>query len=309
MIDWTGLWAAMGRKHAVWKHERAIRGVLDTAPLAPADDGVVLFSMIGTAVVLPYLVAIKSLHHRLQRGRVVLLNDGTLTASDRAILRHHLGDPKILEMASISTGTCPKGNCWERLFAVLEMRRDDYVIQLDSDTVTLADMPEVQAAIDANCSFTLAGGVEEAKIGFQNADDLAAHFYPDGAISNHVQHLAEVAMPQAGQGLRYIRGCAGFAGFARSARGTGAVTAMSEAMDALIGNKWREWGSEQVASNFVIANDPDPVQLPYDRYVNHWVEPLPPKPAFIHFIGTYRYARGAYAQASHAAIAALKYKP
>lgn len=306
MIDWAGLWAALGRKHAAWQHERAIRDVLETRPLIPTDDRLVLFSMIGTAVLLPYLVAIKSLHHRLKRGRVVLLDDGTLTASDRSILRHHLGNPAILEIGSISTGHCPAGNCWERLFAILEMRSDDYVIQLDSDTVTLADMPEIVAAIDANRSFTLAGGVDEAAVGFQNADNLVAHFYPDGATSNHVQHLAEVAMPRAGHGLRYIRGCAGFAGFARSSSGPALVTEMSQAMESLIGNKWHEWGSEQVASNFVIANDPDPLQLPYDRYVNHWTEPLPPAPAFIHFIGTYRYARGTYAKASREAIAALK---
>ena len=76
-------------------------------------------------------------------------------------------------------------------------------------------------------------------------------------------------------------------------------------MDERLGDTWRQWGSEQVASNFVIANDPDPVQLPYDRYVNHWEEPLPSDPAFVHFIGTYRFRRGNYARCSKAAIAAL----
>jgi hypothetical protein len=124
---------------------------------------------------------------------------------------------------------------------------------------------------------------------------------------DHVQADAETAMamlPNA-DSVRYIRGCAGFAGFAKSDAGRALVSDFSIAMDDRLGDKWRRWGSEQVASNFVIANDPDPVQLPYDRYVNHWAEPLPSDPAFVHFIGTYRFRRGNYTRCSKGAIAAL----
>ena len=75
------------------RHDRAIRAILDTPPIRPATDGLVLFSMIGTAVLLPYLVAVKSLWHQLRRGRIVILDDGTLTASDKAVLARHCGDP------------------------------------------------------------------------------------------------------------------------------------------------------------------------------------------------------------------------
>jgi hypothetical protein len=77
-------------------------------------------------------------------------------------------------------------------------------------------------------------------------------------------------------------------------------------MDERLGATWRQWGSEQVASNWVVANDPDPVQLPYDRYINHWDEPMPESPAFVHYIGTYRYRWGNYSRATKEAIAALK---
>jgi hypothetical protein len=303
----TEFLAALARKAGSWSHERAAQGILDTAPIAGADDKVILFSMIGTAVLIPYLVAVKSLHLHLRRGRIVLLNDGTLTAADRAVLAHHCDNPVILEKPDIDPSPCPRNNCWERLIAILDWRRDVYVIQLDSDTVTTGPIPEVLAAIDTNRSFTLAGGRDEARCGFQSAREIGSIFHAEGPMTDHVQAYAETAMaslPNADQ-VRYIRGCAGFAGFARSDTGRSLVAEFSVAMDECLGSAWRQWGSEQVASNFVIANDPDPLQLPYDRYVNHWEEPLPRDPAFVHFIGTYRFRRGNYSRCSKAAIAAL----
>jgi hypothetical protein len=99
--------AALGRKAGNWSHDRAAQGILDTAPINAMNDGVILFSMIGTAVLIPYLVAVKSLHFHLGRGRIMLLNDGTLTAEDRAILARHCDNPVILEKPDINTSPCP----------------------------------------------------------------------------------------------------------------------------------------------------------------------------------------------------------
>lgn len=306
-MNLTEFLAALARKAGSWSHERSARGILDTLPIIGADDKVILFSMIGTAVLLPYLVAVKSLHHQLQRGRIVLLNDGTLTATDRAILAHHCDNPVILEKSDIDSAPCPRDNCWERLIAILDRRQDAYVIQLDSDTVTTGKIPEVLAAIDANRSFTLAGGQDEARCGFRSAREIGSIFHADGPMVDHVQAYAEAAMATlpGSDHMRYIRGCAGFAGFARSSAGRLIVSEFSVAMDERLGDTWRQWGSEQVASNFVIANDHDPMQLPYDRYVNHWAEPLPRDPAFVHFIGTYRFRHGNYSRCTKAAISAL----
>jgi hypothetical protein len=306
-LNLTEFLAALARRAGSWSHERAAQGILETPPIASVDDGLILFSMIGTAVLIPYLVAVKSLHSHLQRGRVVLLNDGTLTAADRAILAQHCDNPVVLEKRDIDPAPCPRDNCWERLIAILDHRHDAYVIQLDSDTVTTGPVPEIAAAIEANRSFTLAGGMEEADFGFRSAREIAAFFHADGPTIDHVQAHAESALatlPDA-DAVRYVRGCAGFAGFARDASGRSKVTHFSQAMEQRLGNTWRQWGSEQVASNFVIANDPDPLLLPYNRYVNHWAEPLPSDPALVHFIGTYRFHRGNYSRCSKAAIAAL----
>lgn len=299
---------AIGRKWGAWQHSRAVRNVLATPAIAPVDDGVILFSMIGTAVVLPYLVAVKSLHQQLRRGRIILLDDGTLTSPDKAVLAYHCGDPQILSFADITTAPCPNGNCWERLLAILDLRLDHYVIQLDSDTVTLGPVPEIAAAIADNRSFTLGGGLEDVAHGFMTIPQMIRDIYPDGPLHQHIQSVIESALrdiPDA-ERLKYIRGCAGFAGFSRSSSGRALAERFAVDTGRVVGPRFSEWGSEQAASNFVVANDPDPIQLPYDRYTNHWEEDLPVDPAFIHYIGTYRYARGSYVSSTRRAIAALQ---
>ena len=300
-------WSAFGRKMAAWRHGRAVRHILDTPPIEPKDDGVILFSMIGTAVLLPYLVAVKSLHRHLQRGRIMLLDDGTLTDADKAVLAHHVGNPQILTFADIDTAPCPKGNCWERLLAILDLRRDHYVIQLDSDTVTLGPAPEIEAAITQNRSFTLGGGVEDVQHGFMTIPQMIREIYPNGPIYPHIQSVIESALRDVpgAEDLKYIRGCAGFAGFARSSFGRALAERFAVDAGKAVGPRFNEWGSEQAASNFVVANDPDPIQLPYDRYTNHWEEALPANPAFVHYIGTYRYDRGSYVASTERAIRQL----
>jgi len=289
-------------------HRRLAKGILATVPLVPRDDGVILFSMIGRVVLLPYLVAVKSLHRNLGRGRVVILDDGTLTAADHALLAAQLGDPRILSIAAVDTGDCPRGGTWERLLAILDLRADAYVIQVDSDTVSLGDMPEVRAAIDAGRDFTLRG---EASAVLRDVHAVAAdHAGIDPrAPGLHVQDAAEAALGRVRDGgrLRYVRGCSGFAGFAPGGPGRELACGFSAAMaDAIGAAGWARWGSEQVTSNFMIANGHDPLLLPYDRYLNHWNTPLPPDPAFVHFIGTHRFRGCNYLNATRAAIRRLR---
>lgn len=291
---------------------RGVRIVLDTPPIVPRDDGLVLFSMIGTRVVLPYLVAVKSLHARLGRGRVQILDDGTLTAADKAVLAEHLGGPEILCIDDVDTGDCPRGGTWERLLTLLDLRRDHYVIQLDSDTVTLGPVPEVLAAIEAGRSFTLRGDADSELL---HPAEIAARTPPGRHRDNpgtHVQGAIESVMGElaiAGRAgpLRYVRGCSGFAGFAPGGEGRVLAQQFSREAARLVGaRRWTDWGSEQVTSNFVIANEPDPLLLPYERYLNFWNAPLPADARFAHFIGTYRYHRGAYMAATQRAVAALR---
>lgn len=289
---------------------RAARAVLATPPCrVDPDDGLVIFSMIGTRVLLPYLVAAKSFQTRLGRGRFAILDDGTLTVADKAVLARHLGDPPIRTLASVDTGPCPRGGTWERLLAILDLRRADYVIQLDSDTVTLGPVPEVATAIAAGRSFTLRGEETSRIVPLAAAAAAAQAHRPPGRA--HVQTAIECVLDKleipGRTDLRYVRGCSGFAGFAPAPSGRALAEAFSVEAQRLLGRDyWSEWGSEQVTSNFVVANEPDPLLLPYDRYRNFWNEPPGDGAAFVHFVGTYRFHRGAYLRAARAAIAALR---
>lgn len=301
------------RKLREFGHLGAARAVLETPPLVPTADGLVLFSMIGHRVLLPYLVAVKSLHARLGRGRIAILDDGTLTRDDRAVLSAQLGHPAIFPIAGVATGRCPRGGCWERLLTLLDLTARDYVIQLDSDTVTLGPVPEVAAAIAANRPFTLCGDPTAEARGVLALPDFMAAYHPGGsgvdpAGPAHVQTSIEGnwdRLPDAAA-WRYVRGSAGFAGFPAGGPGRGAAEAFSAAAAGVVGaEKWARWGSEQVASNFLIANGTDPVLLPYARYLNYWNEAPPADAAFLHFVGTHRYSTGAYRGATKRAIAEL----
>lgn len=294
-------------RHEAGRHNAAIIGVLDTPPIVPRNDGLVIFSMIGTAVVLPYLVAVKSLWHYLRRGRVAILDDGTLTAKDRAILAQHCGDPQILRIADVRRGPFPKGGCWERLLTILDHRAGEYWLQLDSDTVTLGPVPELEQAIATNRSFTLMGGAHEPAEPLE-LGEFSRRLYPDGPAGGHIQQRIESRLGAMAPGLgwKYIRGCAGFAGFAAGNAGRNLAAAFLARMKDLVGEEDTAiWGTEQVASNFLIANEPFPVCLPYSRYLNYWGEAWGPDAAFVHFVGAHRHDNGAYAAASRDAIARL----
>ena len=132
------------RKARETAHLAQCKAVLKTSPVASQVDGVVVFSMIGTRVVAPYLVAAKSFMRALGRGRVVLLDDGSLTPADKSVLAAHLGDPEIHSIHDVDTGDTPRGGCWERLMTLIDLSAHDYVIQLDSDTVPLG--PSMKSA-------------------------------------------------------------------------------------------------------------------------------------------------------------------
>lgn len=295
-------------KFEAGRHNEAVLGILDTPPIVPQRDGLVIFSMMGTAVLLPYLVAVKSLWSQLRRGRIVILDDGTLTAADRTILAQHCGDPEILSLADVPLGPFPQGGTWERLLTILDRRGGEYWIQLDSDTVTIGAVPELIDAISRNRSFCLLGG-DDAAIGALPFAEFAQHLYPGGPQEGHVQTRIESRLGaiKAHQGWRYIRGCSGFTGFAAGGAGRELAAAFLAEMERMLGrDDVFIWGTEQVASNFQLANERDLLALPYARYMNYWNQPWDDDAAFVHFVGTHRHDKGAYMGASRSVIAKLK---
>lgn len=95
--------------------------------------------------------------------------------------------------------------------------------------------------------------------------------------------------------LNYLRGCSGFFGFAKGSFNKTFVQDISSQMLDGIGDKWREWGSEQVMSNIVVANSAGSMVLPHPRYGNCY-EVDEKATSFIHFIGICRFTNSVYAR-------------
>jgi hypothetical protein len=287
-----------------WRFNRQIAAIHDTPPLAIVDSGLRILSMVAVEHDLPmYLLAAKTLYRRIGHGRFVVIPDRDLPTAWRDHLRRHLGDAvTFVQLADIPVGPCQRGGCWERLLACLDWSAEHYVIQMDADTLTLGELPEVREAVAANRPFTLAEGTPF--VGFEEAAAMTRRH--DGPL--HVQDEAQLAFarhPRRAM-LRYIRGSAGFAGFARGAASRGEAELFHQEMEALLGPaRWRAWGTEQVTSNVMIASSPEPVALPYPAYATVSPGTDLSQLRFGHFYGSHRFSGGRFARAGSAQIAEL----
>ena len=288
------------------RHAEAIRDILDTPPIVPASDGLVLFAEIGTAELLPTLVAVKSLHAQLKRGRVVLLDDGTLTGEDRALLAHHCGDPELIAAAGDegSAGFL-SGKGWKAFCTVLARRQSEYWLWLGSDSVTIAAVPEVERAIALNASCMLPGpGKAEEPQGL--GEFVRAH-YPagpaDGDAATRIEsRLAKVARSD----WRYLRGSAGLLGFGAGGPGLRFAASACHVLESLVGaSTMRDPGAVQIAANLHLASEKRTVLLPRARYRHDGREAWDEGAAFFRFAEPDRYADGTYASISRVAIEGL----
>jgi len=285
-----------------WRYLQASRAVLGTPPIPAGGGDVVIFSMLTGRHILMYLFAAKSLYAHLRSGRFVVLDDGSMSEEDREVLRRHLKGVRILHIDQVERGPVPRGGCWERLLTLCDLAQDSYVVQLDADTLTVGGVEEVARHVAANRSFTL---VSEGDADIRPIE--AAVAVAKKASAEHIQVLAEQSferLPNAA-GKRYVRGCAGFAGYARGSFSREQVNEFSVAMGELLGPRWSEWGTEQVASNYLVANAPGSVILPIRKYRNYEGQGTDRDAAFLHFIGSHRFADATYRTRSLDLIAAL----
>ena len=270
---------------AIAGHAQAIAGILDTPPIEQRQDGLVLFASIGSTSLLPAMVALKSLWRPLQRGRVALLDDGSLTAEDRAVLAHHFADPELVRADTVNMGSFPAGQGWESLLTMLERRGGEYWLRVAPDSVTLGDVPEIAGTIGANRSLT----------------DLSAE-----AESEHPLPFAEAFrsdLPRMDR-WRYLDAGGGLTGLAAGQGGR----AIAEAALALLpapGPNLTAGKNARRAAGFIVANEIAPVCLPRTLY-RSWKqgEDWRVGPAFLRFAEP-KVRAGAWADASRAAIALL----
>lgn len=241
-----------------------------------------------------YLAAVKSFAQRLPPREVHVVDDGSLDASDRALLAEHAPGVIFHPLAECRDPALPAGGTWERLTAIAHLSEDRYVVQLDADTLTLDAIDEVAATISAGRSFSIGTWDNQAvEVASERARTARAHL---GTARPHIQVLAEAQFDRigGGQALSYVRGCSGFSGFAASTGKLDFIRERSRELHALLGDRWLEWGSEQVMSNLVVANQPAARVLPHPEYAD-CEKMRPGVTRFVHFIGTCRFRQGRYA--------------
>ncbi len=74
----------------------------------------------------------------------------------------------------------------------------------------------------------------------------------------------------------------------------------SRRMGGKFGDRWSEWGTEQVTSNYVASNMPGTRALPYPKYATP--DEATAETAFFHFIGSMRFINNKYEVTSRQAI-------
>jgi hypothetical protein len=282
------------------------RALLGTLPLNCNDRDVTIVSMLCHGEVLMYLFAVKSFCRQLGRNpMIVILDDGSLSGSDHATLLHHLPQAKIVPISEVPPDRCPKGSCWERLLLISDLVRDSYVVQLDSDTLTLKSIDEVRQCIYANRSFTLMGDRSHPEI----EPMLSACARLKSNNGTLVQPVCERSFDQLpeSKSLMYVRGNAGFTGFAKGSIDREKVAWFSDLMRRIANGTWDQWGSEQVTSNLLVANAAEARVLEFPKYLSYWAHPEVPyeDASFIHFIGPFRFANGIYIRSAQKALRAL----
>jgi hypothetical protein len=279
------------------------REVFKTKPVqCDPTSKVVIVSQLYSPDMTMYLLAAKSFA-RYVRPREFLIVDDGLTEEDRGALQHHLQRVRFVRTRDVSDGVAPKGGCWERLVSLSAENKDHYVIQLDSDTLTISRPEEVIECIAQDRTFTLGTPSGRFLVSAQEAAD-----YAEQHIYDHVQSDCERVLHkmQGAATLKYVRGCAGFTGFARGELPLTGIQAYAQDFKALIGaERFGLWGSEQVTSNLMASNAPNPLVLPVESYP-FWEPGLSTsKVVLIHFFGTYRFLGGMYMRLSLQSIREL----
>jgi hypothetical protein len=265
---------------------RKTRGILDTKPLPVVPAGHAMVSMVSNGDWQMYLLSMKSLYHRLGSGHIVAIIDRDMPADIRAQLSKHLPGIEFQILEDIEVGPCQRGGTWERIIYLIERSCDQYVIQMDSDTLAFGpDVQEVAECIRTNRAFTLSGGEREIVSMAEAARRAANIDHPYVGIA--AERLFD--RYEGGEHLRYVRGSSGFAGFAKGGFQRAQLDDFHVQMERLLPARWKEWGTEQCASNFSVANSPDAVVLPFPKYANFdghhdWRES-----SFLHFIGSNRF--------------------
>ncbi|OAI20502.1 hypothetical protein A1359_03320 [Methylomonas lenta] len=285
----------------------ACKRIYKTPPvIAQTEKPVAVLTQLQHKDVLLFLIAIKSFTKNVAINKVIIINDGSLTSNDLNTLKTHIPICEIHEAKEFVDDNCPMGGCWERLLAIAHFVQDYYVIQLDSDTLTISDIPEINHNIDSQTGFVI-GTWDNQTIESMSICSKRVNQNVLIDSDSHVQMLAEANFDKLAniENLNYVRGCAGFTGFPQKSFDKDFVVELSQAIENIIGKKWYRWGSEQVMSNIVIANINKNMVLPHPKYCD-CTKIETQTTSFIHFIGECRFKSNTYQELAKEIIDSLK---
>jgi hypothetical protein len=291
------------RKLMRWNFDRQLGAIYETAPVRVVDAGWSIVSMIRNRDVTMYLLAIKAFYSHLGAGHVIGIIDRDMPPASRDTLRRHVDGIELLIREDLDTGALPHGSTWERLVFMLDRAKQQYMVQMDADILAVGpDLDEVKDCIARNVAFTMADGEP-----FRTMRDAARVAQQD--TSNFIGIAAERSFDQYPDcdKWRYIRGSSGFAGFTGGGFGRAQLEQFYQTMQGLLPTRWQEWGNEQCASNFAVANSAGAVALPYPAYGSFSPEMRSDDCKCYHFIGTYRFMDGYYARRGRGVIQRLQH--
>lgn len=285
--------------------DKVLKEVLNApAALTDPESPFVLVSLTREKDLLMYLLAVKSFCTRLRPRQVYLLTDGDFSREAVQVLNAHVPGILLEPHVSYRDTRCPTGGCWERLLALATHAEENYVVQLDADTVTLGTPSVVSDCITAARPFTL-GTTQGQKIGMVEVSAARAKSWlKDGDA--HVQTLAESVLDKLKEsvGMRYIRGCAAFVGIPRGRVSRDLVASRSTELQQLVGPRWSEWGTEQFMSNLLLANLDGCTVLPHPQYTT--CPSIDEHSTLVaHMAGFCRFSEGQYARLAKRALADL----
>ncbi|MEE2711722.1 MAG: hypothetical protein VX913_03010 [Planctomycetota bacterium] len=289
------------RSLQVRRYNKEVRAILDAPPLRldPTSE-YTLVSQVCHFDVLMWLVAAKSWARYAPPRRVWLLDDGSLTPADIGLLNEHVAGLTVVTRGDVENPRCPKGFFFERILLIADLVADSYVMQLDSDTVTTSEPTEAVTCIHGGTCFTLGTDFVPEVVPILEAQQICADRDWTARQLQHEQVQSELAFDKLSnpETRRYVRANAAFAGFARGAISRDDVESFSEEMEALLGERWTAWGTEQVTSNYLIANQLEAKIFHEPRYAWHAPGHDLTAACFVHFIGTHRFENGTYGRLS-----------
>lgn len=281
---------------------RKIQAIDATPPLDAGQMPFTLLSMVHHRDVLSYLVAAKSFARYTAPSRMIVICDPSIDDEDRRILKKHFPFIELADAVDFRHPDIPVGGTWERLFSISHFIESGYVVQADADTITFADPIEVRQAIASQHGFVIGEEPNQQLTTFASSSTLASSWIEPGA---HIQAIAEWKLAAIGLPLEtnYVRGCAGFTGFPQNNVMRARLLDFSRRMREAIGERWSDWGTEQVTSNYLAANFAGTTVLPYPKYCNP--NDIDSTSVFAHFIGSQRFINRKYETASRKVIDAL----